>query len=337
MRLDELFKKKEANEEKINNANKKTQIPKIIFKNRDLEKNIARWLEEKTSVQEGFGKVLSQIGFSSNDTIILDDYNQDDFSFSCSTKSIPDIKKRISLKYGNYIDDFSEITLTSDEVEKNYEYIYSPDSGLRVRQHHYSKKNTDNGNLCYRCLFPYSYYIIIKNSEYNFLVDVEIPDNLKKSPCVDNDHPYRLKNEEALEQYLLSLSFPIAIDEVYKKICELSLDPVNLYPRLILKVRKKIDDNKTMITDSIIMEQGQISSFIITRNDKTISLNNLEDWTYEAPEISAISKDGLDFFFKVHVENREQLSKTISPIEEFDKISDEVEQVRKLKKSLIQK
>ena len=53
-----------------------------------------------------------------------------------------------------------------------------------------------------------------------------------------SDGVYRIKNEKELISYLTSLTFPVEIDLVYKKICEISLGDINIYPEFCLKVTK---------------------------------------------------------------------------------------------------
>lgn len=89
-----------------------------------------------------------------------------------------------------------------------------------------------------------------------------------------SDYTFRMKNEEQLQQYLLGLSFPLKIDEVYKKIVEISIDSINEYPNFNLKVERKLDEKKQKTTGRISLNYGQLKIFTMTIEGKTISIDS---------------------------------------------------------------
>lgn len=92
---------------------------------------------------------------------------------------------------------------------------------------------------------------------------------------------YKLRNEEYLVNYLWSQQFPIDIIEVYKKILLMSFKDINQYPLFSLKISIYNEKElKEEINDMIETQNGKLTTFVITKNGKTIKLNDNAEWEY---------------------------------------------------------
>lgn len=274
-----------------------------------------------------FGMVLKKMGIDSNETCVLSQFDKDKFMFHCHFNEMGKSAK-ISMEWGDMIDVVPELTIDYDNLSKTYEfYSGRKNREMRLELTHYEIMNSENGNVLWHDVSAYRSSMGVNCDEYHFLLEVD-------QPVGDSSDLFRLKNEKELEQYLLGLSFPVAIDEVYHKICDLALDSMYIYPSLLLKVEKEINGETVFVTDLVATQNGQMTDFTITRDGRTISIDKFGKWTYLSPKVIANESDHFGITFHIRAEDREQIDGMISPKEEFERIDKEVQDVKKLTKTL---
>ncbi len=91
-----IFKKKKNNNID-NNPGRNIKVPKIIFNDSGLEKDLTYWLSVETSsynspfikpdVYQGFGEILLAMGFDKDATVTFYNYDQSKFCFNYSCQS----------------------------------------------------------------------------------------------------------------------------------------------------------------------------------------------------------------------------------------------------------
>lgn len=268
-----------------------TKKPNVIFKSSELERRVDAWLDSKNPTKEEFGKLLSKLGYASGETVVLDDYDKENCSFSCICNSVSanhPQSARISLRFGG-MEDFPELTIHTDEYDKSYACVYNHDQeeeGLRLES--YNLRNQNNGNALHRCLYSFRWEAEVEyardNEVYSFSVFASKPENAAGSGF------YELKNSEELQNYLLGLSFPISIEEVYRRVCEISLTPVTDFPAITLCASSKRGNEEAQVTDLVQMEHGMIKRFTITRDGVTISVDSSGSWSYQGGSLR-VSQD----------------------------------------------
>ena len=197
----------------------------------------------------------------------------------------------------------------------------------------YTIKNSENGNSCYRYLSPYKAYFTLENGEYCFLIEIDRPKSIKVD--VFSNYVFRLKNEEQLQQYLLGLTFPLKIDEVYNKICEISTNCVEEYPNFEIRVERKIDKKNNKKTDLISLKHGRFNQFIITKNGITISIDNNGNWSYDSQKFIISQNNNGNINYSLNSTSSDELFNVATPFEHYNEVSQEVEKVRKLTKDII--
>ncbi|MDE6284497.1 MAG: hypothetical protein K2M17_02005 [Bacilli bacterium] len=156
------------------------------------------------------------------------------------------------------------------------------------------------------------------------------------SPNEREGETFYLENEESFENYLLGLSVPFAVDDIFKKFSELCLGDKNSYPSIMVKIEKKVENERIDVTDDIALNYGQVTSFIVTRNGKTISLDENNGWSYRTADLSVI-KDSESGKMDVNASSLSDLTTECFDItSEVTAASQEVEMIRKLRKKLLE-
>ena len=323
-------------------------VPKVIFKDSELQFTIGQWLGILSSqknwvnshfaiykylkakkfreIEKKFGLLLKMTGIENTETCILSQFNKNNFSFNCHFNN-SDNDANISLRWGDMIDFNSELIINYQNECKTYDYWTEyGENTTRLKLQDYTIKNPENENSCYRYLSTYKIYFTLTNGKYSFLIEIERPESIKADIFGDYDYVFRLENEDQLQQYLLGLTFPLEIDEVYKKICEISTNSVDKYPNFKIEIKRKIDKKKDKTTDMIYLEHGQLKKFIITKNGKTIEFDESVNLSYNSHNLY-VNQDHKD------ATNNSLNSISGDELTSFE-LRQEIEQVKKLAKNM---
>ena len=322
------------------------KIPKVIINDKELEKEIGRWLGIKKNLSKVFASLLLNIGFKPSDEIILYKYyyREDDYlSFSYIVNGNNPYKKNIiMLEYGN-------------DSKKPNVIVYTGSKNTRSKIVYEVDKDVDSYKVISKSLEDKRYGMINRryyDDKVLFLVEKNYYElclfALKPNDVVLNtDGIYRLKNEKELVNYLNSLVFPIDIDLVYKKICEISLGDILVYPEFSLRVNKFDNtDGLEEVVDEITLKNGMLEDFIITRDSKTIRIDGNDNyWIYEkevndSTLLVSYNREDDSFIQRVVSNNgldNQDRYKNINQDEVRDIALNEVLDIKRLVKSVINK
>lgn len=253
----------------------KEKYPKIICNEKELIKGLSKW-NNGGNYKKEFGKVLLKLGFNESDIITLYNYNKqtNSFSYIINDKNIRNensiwLKKNggITLTIGTK-NSKKLISYRDISIDKNINYMISA-----------FQKEYLNGDLYRRFYNLTKAEINIEKEDYSIELIVKSPENFYLNDI--ENMSYRLKNENQLINYLWNLQLPIEITEVYKKLLSISLKDICQYPLFSLKISKyNKKEQLEEITDMIEVQNGKLTTFIITKNGKTIKLNNDYEWEY---------------------------------------------------------
>lgn len=252
MKIKDIFKGKKTKENQTLDMTKVEKealdVPNVVFEDLELQITIGQWLGVLSS-QQGFGNsgftiythlsaeelmkkvniptekfeeivtkfglLLKLAGVDNAETCTLNQFDKDNFSFNCHFNNRSN-DTNISLRWGDMIDFSPELTINYQNESKTYDYYAEfGERPTRLELQHYTIKNPENGNSFHRCLSPYTAYFTLRNVEYNFSMEVKKPESIKVDAF--SDYVFELENEEQLQQYLSGLTFPLEINEVYKK------------------------------------------------------------------------------------------------------------------------
>ena len=342
-------------------------VPKVVIEDLELKVTIGQWLGLLYS-QKGFGKsgfmlythlsaeelmkkvnipdekmqeivtkfgfLLKLAGIENAETCTLDQFDKDNYSFNCHFSNSDDDAK-ITLRWAEIIDLGMEITINYQNESKTYDYYWleSEEKQTRLELQRYTIKNPENENSCYRYLSPHNVYFLLSNGEYSFSLEIERPKNIEFD--VSSNNKFRLENEEQLQQYLLGLTFPLEINEVFKKVCEISTNSIEEYPIFKIEVKRKSDEKNDKTTDIVFLNHGQLKKFAITKGGKTISINNDGSWSYDSEKLIVSQSDKGNINYSLNSLPSDELLNVSNPFEQYSEVSQEVEQVRKLTKIML--
>ena len=370
MNIKNIFKRKKTKENETLDISKMEHklmdIPKVVFEDLELQVTIGQWLgilssqkgfgnseftiythlnaeelmermdipfEKLEEITAKFGFLLRLTGIESEETCILNKFNKDEFSFNCHFDNSGNDAK-ISLRWESMMDCGPEFIIEYPNERKTYDYHKEyKDSPTRLELQHYTINNPLNGNSYHRLLSPYNAYFTLENCEYSFLVKIGKPESIETD--VFSYYAFSLENEEELKQYLLGLTFPFEIREVYKKICEISVKSIGEYPNFIMELKRTIDEKNSKQTDLISLKHGQLNKFVTSKNEKTIAFDGDGNWSYCSPKliISQTHNGNINYSLNEILSN--ELSNVSSPFEQFNEVSQEVEQVKRLTKTML--
>lgn len=267
-------------------------------------------------IKYAFGKLLIDAGIASDEVCFVTVFDKDNLTFKLNVGSKESYDVR--LRWGDFFDFYPEFEMKGKDFSKTYVLSENEDAS-KLRLDKYSL--TDNNTMVSRELSIVAAYFGWQSDD-NFL-SINIG-NLR--PNVGSI--FYLENEDALMQYLLSLSLPIDIVEVFKKVRELSLgDDLSKYSEILIKVFKS-EENKEIETDVIEICYGKVRQIKKTQDNKTISFDENGNWTFENPSLSVIKGDGK---IKISMDSSSSDELVgISPFESYNKAGEEVEKVQKL-------
>lgn len=336
--------------------------PKVIFDDLKLKITIGQWLgllppqkEEKEGavsiithldaeelmkatdipkskldeIDKRFGYLLKLAGIDPKETCTLNQYNKDAFSFNCVLQNCQSNAK-ISLKWSSFMDSGPKLIIDYKGERRTYEYWtwIEPDKEIiNLGLEHYTKINEANDNSYFRYLSKYGVSISLQNEDYHFSISFDRPRGK-----TDNK-PYTLDKENKLQEFLLGLSFPFDICEVYKKICEIcdiTTDLLTTIPSFSLKVERKLNEKQEVVTDKIDFYYGQLKCFVLTRNGKTITIDRDGNWTYISQGLTINQSNNGSISYSISLPSIADLAKVPSPLEQYNTVQEEVEGIKKL-------
>ncbi len=356
-----LFKNIKKNK-KVQSEDVESNNPNVIFKDLKLQVTIGQWLgvlkSLKTQAMPGFSittsfdaeELMKTIGVSKNDlvltadkfaallkevvddvneTYVFSDYNGKDLTFKCHLeKANRDVK--MAIRWGSFMDSMPEFIIDTEKDSKTYEYHgeYNGEPA-KLTPACYTLKNLNNGNELYRYLSPFSINYTLTSGKYSLSINIDNPEKVSFEGI--GSYVYRLAKEQELEQYLLGLSFPTNIFEVYRKVRELDNTTLASHSEFEIKITKKIRKKTNKTTDVVSFTYGKLKNLIKTYNDKTISVSDAS-WSYETPSLAVTEQDGT---IKYNLTlNSEAELKNAKPITDFESVKQEVEQVKVLARTL---
>lgn len=145
----------------------------------------------------------------------------------------------------------------------------------------YEVKNMDN-QVSYCRYLPDNWNIRNYNNLSKDVVKIELKNGMNKIIIevklgnLQLNNMFELDNEVGLRDYLVGLEFPILIDELYKKICEISIGDVSRYESI------KLDCYYNGInTDSLYINYGKFKFYNMVRDDREIILDDSGFFVYK--------------------------------------------------------
>ncbi|MCM1053574.1 MAG: hypothetical protein NC483_06340 [Ruminococcus sp.] len=277
-----------------------------------------------------FGRLLKMTGIKDGETCVFSDYNEKEFSFNCHLEKANEDCK-IYVRWGDLVDEMPEVIIDTVNTNRHYDYHEAyKDNPAKLTLQSYTLKK-DNGNELYRYISPYDVNYTLRSADYTLRIEMKNPKDIPFDEIFT--YKYSFAKEKELEEYLLGLSFPMDIFEVYRKIHELDTTSIADYPKFIIGVSKKIDGKREKTTDKVLFESGALKELTKTQNGKTISIDSLGAWSYETSSLTVV-KNGSEVKYNLTLQSEDELKDLTVPVKGFETVKSEIEQVRVLARTL---
>lgn len=319
----------------INNLSN-LEHPIIAIKDKKIEKELKEFLGVRRNVKDIFGKILSQLGFKSDDIIYLKDISCDNFDnkviFEYSVNFVNDSSNKIILNFGDLESLYSLIIIDKNNVVKCGCSVSKKDIRLKINR---IEERLDNGRV-YTRSYDWSdsdYIINLGNRKIRLHLNKKNDNNYQRLMVIEN--------ELKLEEYLKNVDESISIDNLYKDIASY-LGEVSEYSFVTLSMGSVLEDkNKTEVTDFIAIRNGVCCEFGITRGNKKIVLKDNDSWEYSySDELYSISSIGDDnrVTYSVSANDKNSLREcAVWSDLDFDILTEEVEDTKKLVREMFPK
>lgn len=295
-----------------------------LMKERDISDSC---LEE---IEKRFGNLLKDIGINNEELCIFSEFNQENLSFKCSFYDAED-DATISLRYGN-MDFMDQLIIEYNGCVKRYDFLPATDKRTeKLSLSSFSKKIDDNDLKLYRYISEYNYNCDIYDNNNRVFINISYPEMLKENEI----NPYI--DEEKMEELLSSYKFPIKIDELCKKITEAFKIDCNSFPKISIKIKKMEGYNEKELTDEVLFKKGEFKKFVITKDQKTLSLDNFDNWSYVSSEYNVAKNQDNKISYGFKESSSENLFFMDCPAVHIAQAKTEIEEAKKLTKTIFQK
>jgi len=308
------------------------EYPTVIIKEREISRELKGFLGRRFSVEKIFGQILGQLGFDKDDIIVLKNIEYDTgmniVRFEYSVNLVNDSCNKIILDFNC----FRQLIVSNKDMDIVCECSCTNVNDVRV----YLKSVTEkiNGYKKYTCKYGYScseYIMNNGNDEVKLLLSREIDYNCEDLMCIENDL--------RLEEYFKNMGCNYDIDKIYNDICGY-LGDIDSYKNIRLEINKKIN-NKNVNIGLIVLENGICKEFMITRNDRCVYLNSNGEWSYNFNgrfyRISSLGRDDKNVTYSITADNDTVLKYAMDTRDYIMDISSEVEDTKKLVRSMVNK
>ena len=281
--------------------------------------------EDLNLVPIKFGEILSFLGIDSSQTCILSGFNSVDYSFKCKISSGEE--KEMELRWGDLFETSPQLVVKYDNTEEEYYYLPAyKENRAKLVLSQLTKKSLDNGNEFARYTSPIIAIFTVKNNNTVLTINIKRLDEV-----TDYNEMYQLPNESKLQDFLLSITFPIKIGDLYRKLEEIAINDEANYKGISVEVKK---DNE--ITDLIHIFEGKVTRIKMTRDGKSITLIGEDAWEYKSPKLSVGNEDGT-ISMSVTLSTEGNDIAEFKAKDQLDIASGEVESVRRLTRDIFKK
>lgn len=259
------------------NKDRYEEYPQVVYGNRKIKREVLAYL--KYLGCPSFRIILKDLGFTKDDTVYL---YRDFMSFLYSVnENVINSDNKMFLNHGYLFEAPPSIVIKNVDEDIKYHCAKSeiPEDSVWFDKYHHVKRYPGNREYTRRYSM-YGYYGSIVKDDYK--LDISLYDGVY---VYCDDDIKMLEREKELEEYLVSLDFPVKIDEVYKNVCEIIGNEIDKYLTVKIEVSKRMDSNsnykKYNITDIIQLNEGELEKFGMSVDNKTIFVDSDNNWSYK--------------------------------------------------------
>ena len=271
---------------KIENIN----FTKININDEDTFKAIKKWLgydnkdiiliDDIENFYDKVSKVLGLTGMTTDEeaelSLIADELNK--FNYYAS-KTGNEFTFNLGMR-----DDVRQLGVATKELKKSYK-VTDIDADLpKLELLDTVEINPESGSKVARIYSENDATFKLRNKEYSLTINIS-------KPSTNNDEGnYHFFREDVISKYLLSLTFPINLDELYPKIAQwtgIDDDFVANYDYIRFVETKEIDSN---IIGLISIVKGKLADYVPSSSDPAITEREIDFYN----KVSYCTENDLD-------------------------------------------
>jgi len=281
--------------------------------------------------------LLHKVGFGADNTCILDSFDEEKLSFNCSFSETGEVAN-MKIRFGSFLDEGPSLTIEYDKIISRYDYWHETKERPDRLNLEYVVKEVDSttNKKFYHYVSEYRYCGSVYDDNNKVEVEVAYPKSLENG---NMDNPY--VNKELLEAIISSFTFPVDIEDLVSRITAGFKVGSNEFPEISIIVKKIDKDKKETVTDQALFKMGEFVKLTITKNEKRISINNFDQWSYSTDKsyVNQTSTDNenvsIDCGYKyIPAHEVEQLE---TPQVLVSQAREDVKEVKMLAKRMLQK
>lgn len=310
----------------------------FVISHLDADELIRRNLISKEDYAKAirkFSKLLSMVGVGADNTCILDSFDDQKLTFKCNFFETGEIAK-MRIRFGSWIDECPAFIIDFDGVTSTFDYFHETNSKPdRLTLSHVVKDLDKDGNKkFYHYVSEFRYIGHVYDDNEKVEVEIQYPSSLEYG---FTENPY--VNTELLEEIISSVNFPLDIESLVTKITSALRQDVKDYPTIYV-IGKKLSNDKNeedIVLNEAVFKNGKFDKLTITKNDKTISIDQFDAWTYTSP-VCKVSQNANDEWNCAYTNMPLTQFVTMStPRELIARVTPEVEEVKYLAKTMLKK
>lgn len=275
-----------------------------------------------------FANLLAMTDISEEDTCVLENFDEAKLTFDCTLQSTGEVLK-MGLSYGS-MDDLPEICMKGENRSRRYEYHYPyEDRDERVELSSYINRLGENNLQFNRYVAEYTYYGHLTDDDNKLDIEIEYPKALD-----DTTHNIYI-DEKLIEMKLNELTFPINIDDACRVVAAaLRVSPSDFkYLNIIISKKQKNGEFKE--TQMAKFKRGEMTRFLIEKDGKVIDITDFGPWRHSDNQYTVSQNEDLTKNFECKNISLDTIDQVFTPGEAITKAQIEVDEVRKLAKTIL--
>lgn len=260
------------------------QRSRITCDTQELKDLITSWTQNEGWKFEDFATFMELVGIKL--PARLSEYDSENNCFTSVSAS--NVKARIQLYFGSWVDSCSQIRITVGEETLCFDTNYNSKGGEDVPQVYLQIRQIDrSGKQLHSYYSQYFCDRTLKLDETHTL-KVEIWEPNKPD---EKTEIYVLRNRIAVEEYLLGLDNYLTADDVYGKMIEFlgfSADDISNSDKIFISYTENVDGEERVLA-RIFIRNGDIQEYAMTSTGETFHIFKDGSWRYQ--------KDGTRIFY----------------------------------------
>jgi len=292
-----------------------------------LKELIIDWTCNENWEFENFADFIELIGVKT--PVMLSNLNKDNNSFKCISGLNDEVL--ISLRFGDWFENCSEIIIIKGEEERRYSINSNTKKGISVPSVTLENRNIKrNGKELDSHYSEYSCHRTLKLDDTHTL-KIEIDEPAKSTP---SSSTFVLRNCVDIENYLLSLDNSLTASEVYDSImCFLRFSDEDISnSKKILISYIETTNKRERVLSKILLANGKMQEYAVLQNGEVFHVFNNGSWMYSSDIIRIACLEELEhYIFSVRSSSKENIINT-NPSEIMSRVEKKISELWKFVK-----